>query len=94
MERPHFRVRIADVLQKLSAVFESYWNSGNFVPYDPEAFAQATARKSDEETFALSPIELRLEPFQERLLEEIATSRESKGTIEICLSQQPALARQ
>ena len=69
-------VRNPDVLEKLSAVFESYWNSGDFVPYDPEAFAQATARKSDEESFVLSPIELRLEPFQERLLEEIATSRE------------------
>jgi superfamily II DNA or RNA helicase len=69
-------VRNPDVLEKLSAVFESYWNSGDFVPYDREVFAQATARKSDEETFVLSPIELRLEPFQERLLEEIATSRE------------------
>ena len=64
------------MLEKLSAVFESYWNSGDFVPYDPEVFAQATARKSTKRPFVLSPIELRLEPFQERLLEEIATSRE------------------
>ncbi len=68
--------RNPDVLEKMSAVFESYWNSGDFLPYDSEVFAQATARQGDEETLVLSPIELRLEPFQERLLEEIATSRE------------------
>ena len=33
-------VRNPDVLEKLSAVFESYWNSGDFVPYDPKAFAR------------------------------------------------------
>ena len=67
------------VIEKVEAVFESYWNSVDFEPYDPERFAAAVDRPAgNEPTFLLSPIELRPEPFQERLLEEIALSR-SRG---------------
>ena len=57
-------------------MFESYWNSGDFVPYDAETFAAETARSPSGPVVFLSPIELRPEPFQERLLEQIALARE------------------
>jgi superfamily II DNA or RNA helicase/HKD family nuclease len=69
--------RNPDVLEKMTAVFESYWNGGDFVPYDAQQFrdsvddgAPAGAR------IMLSPVEVRPEPFQERLLEQIALSRQ------------------
>ncbi|MEO7037598.1 MAG: DUF3427 domain-containing protein [Polyangiaceae bacterium] len=69
--------RNPSVVDKVAAVFESYWNSGEFVPYDDEYF-RAQASRSERERFELilSPIEVRPEPFQERLLEQIALSRE------------------
>ncbi|MEO8017425.1 MAG: DUF3427 domain-containing protein [Pseudomonadota bacterium] len=64
------------VIEKVEAVFESYWNSADFEPYEAARFAAAVDRSAgNETTFLLSPIELRPEPFQERLLEEIALSR-------------------
>ena len=33
--------RNPDVVDKVAAVFESYWNSGDFVPYDAETFRPA-----------------------------------------------------
>lgn len=71
--------RNRDVIEKVSAVFESYWNSGDFVPYDRAQFASAleAARAPRTLTSVLSPIELRLEPFQERLLERIELSRQA-----------------
>lgn len=68
--------RNAGVVDKVVAVFESYWNSGDFVPYDPEQFAAHSEPSGSGPTVILSPIELRPEPFQERLLEQIALSRE------------------
>ena len=68
-----------DVIDKIVAVFESYWLGGDFMPYDAEFFRQALrdAKRSDNiDLQLLSPIEIRLEPFQERLLELIAVSRE------------------
>jgi superfamily II DNA or RNA helicase/HKD family nuclease len=68
--------RNPDVIDKVGAVFESYWNSGDFIPYDPEVFAEQTVREgAGAVPFVMSPIELRPEPFQERLLEEIEVSR-------------------
>jgi superfamily II DNA or RNA helicase/HKD family nuclease len=64
------------VIEKVEAVFESYWNSTDFEPYDAARFAAAVDRSTRKDTdVVLSPIELRPEPFQERLLEEIALSR-------------------
>jgi hypothetical protein len=69
--------RNPDVITKVAAVFEGYWNSGDFVPYDPEQFAAEAKRLSSHgPTVLLSPIELRPEPFQERLLEQIELSRQ------------------
>jgi superfamily II DNA or RNA helicase/HKD family nuclease len=69
--------RNPDVVTKVDAVFETYWNSGDFGPYDPDQFAAQTERASGTGPIVmLSPIELRPEPFQERLLEQLALSRE------------------
>ena len=71
--------RNPDVIDKIRAVFESYWQSGDFVPYDAAEFARAMEgmqRSPDDMAVQLSPIEIRLEPFQERLLELIAVARQ------------------
>jgi superfamily II DNA or RNA helicase/HKD family nuclease len=68
--------RNPDVVSKVGAVFESYWNSGDFLLYDAEVFANQTATVDTGVAFVLSPVELRPEPFQERLLEQIEISRQ------------------
>lgn len=70
--------RNPDILAKFEAVFESYWQSADFVPFDAEQFeaeSRQAGRIDTGPTVILSPIELRLEPFQERLLEKIALAR-------------------
>jgi superfamily II DNA or RNA helicase len=63
------------VIDKVAAVFESYWNNSDFEPYDREKFLARTAVDRAVPTFILSPTDLRPEPFQERLLEQIALAR-------------------
>jgi superfamily II DNA or RNA helicase len=70
--------RNPDVIDKVNAVFESYWESADFAPYSKDQFAEALerSRHTDAPNKAmLSPLEVRLEPFQERLLELIEVSR-------------------
>ncbi len=70
-------VRNAPVVDKVAAVFDSYWHSGDFVPFDESQFEQLTGvDRNEDNSTRLSPIELRPEPFQERLLEQIALSRQ------------------
>jgi superfamily II DNA or RNA helicase/HKD family nuclease len=67
------------VIDKFSAVFESYWAGGDHVAYDPDQFVaeQRRAGRTDGgPRVILSPIELRPQPFQERLLELLEVSRE------------------
>ena len=79
-----WNVRVAaarnpDIVAKFGAVFDSYWESGNFVRYDPERFEEELRRSGRTDTgpdIILSPVELRAEPFQERLLELIEVARE------------------
>ena len=69
--------RNPDVIDKVAAVFESYWQHPDFRPYDPVEFRALMATGADvRSTLLLSPTELRPEPFQQRLLEQIALSRE------------------
>ncbi|MBM4113854.1 MAG: hypothetical protein FJ253_10895, partial [Phycisphaerae bacterium] len=79
--------RNPDVVEKLAAVFEGYWQGGDFRAFERSEFeacraaADAAAGNSQggahsAHALQLSPIELRLEPFQERLLEEIELERE------------------
>jgi superfamily II DNA or RNA helicase len=63
------------VIDKVAAVFDSYWNSGTFLPYRREEFLEQTAAARSGPSFVLSPLEIRLEPFQEDLLAKIALSR-------------------
>ncbi len=69
--------RNPDVIDKVSAVFESYWHNPDFRSYDREEFLRRTEGSIDaRSTILLSPTDLRPEPFQERLLEQIALSRQ------------------
>jgi superfamily II DNA or RNA helicase len=64
------------VVDKVTAVFESYWNNADFVPYDREAMRDhLDARRAESGARWLSPVELRAQPFQERMLEAIALAR-------------------
>jgi superfamily II DNA or RNA helicase/HKD family nuclease len=68
--------RNPSVVEKMAAVFESYWNSRDFVPYARDEFIQRMKRDEDEaEELELSPVEIRLEPFQERMLEQLQLAR-------------------
>jgi len=69
-------IRNAAVVDKMSAVFESYYASSDFKPYVAEEFAEATT--AEKPVTPLAPIEIRLYPYQERMLEQIAVAR-SKG---------------
>lgn len=68
--------RNPDVIDKVAAVFESYWHNPDFEVYDRDAFlARTAAEQRGGPIIVLSPTELRPEPFQERLLEQIALAR-------------------
>ncbi|MCA8977986.1 MAG: DUF3427 domain-containing protein [Planctomycetes bacterium] len=69
--------RNPDVIEKVSAVFDSYWNGGDFVPFARDDFVERTKSSSTAgPTFLLSPIEIRPYPFQERLIEQLEVARE------------------
>ena len=68
--------RNPDVIDKVDAVFESYWNSVDFRPFDHDEFEELTERASTGPGLLLSPVEIHPHPFQERLLEQIALARE------------------
>ena len=69
-------LRNPDVVSKMAAVFESYWESDDFVAYDGAEFAERTSlAANDASSFELPPTELHLRPFQERLLEQIEVAR-------------------
>jgi superfamily II DNA or RNA helicase/HKD family nuclease len=69
--------RNRSIVEKVAAVFESYWEEADFEPYERTRFVLAIDRNRPEtERLVLSPTEIRPYPFQERLLEEIELSRE------------------
>ena len=67
--------RNRSVIEKVAAVFESYWNQPDFEPFDRERLLDAAGSPAGDRIL-LSPIEVRLEPFQERLLEQLELSRQ------------------
>ncbi|GAB5500122.1 MAG: DEAD/DEAH box helicase [Pseudohongiellaceae bacterium] len=71
-------VRNPDVLRKMSSMFNAYWSGGEFRDFDAIEFSRNTSAETRNVSILLSPIELRLEPFQERLLEQINVAR-NKG---------------
>ncbi|GFO63184.1 DUF3427 domain-containing protein [Geomonas paludis] len=70
---------MAHILEKFSVEFETYWNSREFVPFDPnrpELFRSALARAKDKGTSAQAVFfDLRPHPFQERILEALERER-------------------
>ncbi len=73
--------RNPDVVEKCAAVFESYWQSPDFVDLNPLSFVGSPRMPADPAAIRiviLPGIELRPEPFQDRLLELVSVSR-SKG---------------
>lgn len=69
--------RNPDVIEKVRAVFETYWESDDFRDYDADEFGKqmAAAQRSGPRVI-LSPVAITPMPFQERLLEQLALSRE------------------
>lgn len=67
--------RNPDVIEKFSAVFESYWQSADFRSFDADEFRNFTETRTEGPRVYLSPVEIRPEPFQSRLLELIELSR-------------------
>lgn len=72
------QARNRSIIEKISAVFESYWQAGDFTEYDGEQFRARVAPSGAAASTVLSPLELVLRPFQERLLEQIEMAR-SRG---------------
>lgn len=69
-------MRNPDVLDKVRAVFESYWENRDFQKYDREEFQRQTLNaRSIAPVMILSPLAVEPRPFQERLLDELAISR-------------------
>ena len=67
--------RNPDVIGKVRAVFESYWQDDDFVDYDAAEFAARSRGERGGDGITLPPTELHALPFQSRLLEQIALAR-------------------
>lgn len=66
----------ADIIKKFKAVFESYWQSADYKPYDADEFAAAIQRADQAGgKLDISPFEIEPRPFQQRLLEDVEASR-------------------
>ncbi len=70
---------MSHILEKFSAEFETYWNSREFIPFDPgdptplrQAIAQARSAGANQTTVFF---DLRPHPFQERILEALERER-------------------
>jgi superfamily II DNA or RNA helicase len=63
------------VIDKVAAVFESYWQQADFEEYEQARFLATRDTGREPLRVSINPVEIRLEPFQERLLEEIELSR-------------------
>ena len=67
--------RNPDVVDKVRAVFEAYWQDEDFVDYDAAEFAARLQGERRGDGIVLPPTELHALPFQSRLLEQIALAR-------------------
>jgi superfamily II DNA or RNA helicase len=67
--------RNPDVIDKIQAVFDTYWESADFEPYDAEEFDQRNRSTTVGPQVFLSPIAVTPLPFQARLLEQLTVSR-------------------
>ncbi len=68
--------RNPDVIDKVRAVFESYWQNPDFRAYDPAEFDQEMGHAAGGgPRVYLSPVAITPEPFQERMIEELQVER-------------------
>jgi superfamily II DNA or RNA helicase/HKD family nuclease len=66
------------ILEKFTAEFETYWNSSEFVPFDPDnpqLLREAISRARNIKSKTLVFFDLRPHPFQERIIEELERDR-------------------
>lgn len=68
--------RNPDLIEKMRAVFESYWQSSDFETFDPVVFSERTQQPVSGPAIFLSPVAVTAQPFQQRLLEQLEVSRE------------------
>lgn len=71
--------RNLDVIDKMKAVFDAYWNGDDFREYRREEFEErvgADVSPVAAGDVVISPIHVRPMPFQERMLEQLALSRQ------------------
>jgi superfamily II DNA or RNA helicase len=76
-----WNVRLAEatspaLLGRFRAAFETYWNDGNFEPYDRTQFREAQARSGSPREAALIPFEIQPYPFQREMLYLLEVERE------------------
>ena len=74
----------ATLMQKFRATFETYWNSDDFQPYDPDvhrdrlddALIEARGRRpGDRATLTISGLDVRPFPYQQQMLEALDAER-------------------
>jgi len=70
------------ILEKFSAEFETYWNSHEFLPFNPDNFS--TLREAIQHARTKTPLptaffDLRPHPFQERILDALQAERTVHG---------------
>ena len=89
LEGVEWNVRLAtaatpSLMQKFRATFDSYWNSNEFEPYDPDqdrdrlddALLRASGRsQSDRVTISISGLQVRAFPYQQEMLDALDVER-------------------
>lgn len=89
LEGVEWNVRLAQeatpaLLQKFEATFDSYWNSTDFEPYDPDADADRLdqalvaargGRSGDRVTISISGLEVRPYAYQQEMLDALEVER-------------------
>jgi superfamily II DNA or RNA helicase len=69
--------RNPDAVEKMMRVFDSYWESEDFVAFDAEEFRDRTLNPPPPPSESGTPLfDITAHPFQERMLEEIRVARE------------------
>ncbi len=70
--------RNPDVIDKVTAVFDTYWESPDFRGYDPEEFDHQKGKDATSgPRVYLSPVAITPLPFQARMLEELTVARQA-----------------
>ena len=73
---------MAHILEKFTAEFETYWNSREFIPFNPEdptLLREAIRRARNHSLPSTVFFDLRPHPFQERILEALERERSLRG---------------